>query len=105
MSTDKSPKRTLLNKVLHPIKSNISAKLIIAMALLAVLPLAVAGFFINQNTSSDLLDQTGRQTQELAVRTSDLVAQTLAENVHLMETLAVSVEVQDQIQRANQSYR
>ncbi|HKX28879.1 MAG TPA: methyl-accepting chemotaxis protein [Blastocatellia bacterium] len=75
------------------------------MALLAILPLAVAGFFINQNTSSDLLDQTGRQTQELAVRTSDLVAQTLAENVHLMETLAVSVEVQDQIQRANQGYR
>lgn len=104
MSKNKNQTKAPWNRIPNLIKSSISAKLILAMALLAVLPLAVAGFFIHQNTSGELLEQTGRSTQEVAVRTADLVAQTLAENIHLLEALAVSVEVQEQVQRVNQTY-
>jgi len=86
------------------LSSSITAKLVISLALLAVVPLAVAWFLINRSSSSELLAQTGRSTQEVAVRTADLIAQTIAENINLLETLTVSDDVRNQLSRANQSY-
>jgi hypothetical protein len=86
------------------LSTSITAKLVISLALLAVVPLAIAWFLINRSSSSELLAQTGRSTQEVAVRTADLVAQTMAENIALLETVTVSDDVRNQLDRANQSY-
>jgi len=104
MSTNKGQRNVPLGRFPGWIKTRITAKLILAMALMVVLPLIIAGFFINRNTAGDLQEQTGRSMQEVAVRTADLVAQTLAENVHLLETLAVSGNLQEQVRESNQSY-
>jgi len=104
MSTNKSQRNVPLGRFSGLIKTNITAKLILAMVLMVLLPLIIVGFFINRNTASDLEEQTGRSMQEAAGRTADLVAQTLAENIHLLETLAVSGEIQSRLRLANQTY-
>ncbi len=104
MSTNKSQRNVPLGRFSGQIKTKITAKLILAMVLMVVLPLIIVGFFINRNTAGDLEEQTGRSMQEAAVRTADLVAQMLTENVHLLETLAVSGDIQEQIRGNNQAY-
>ncbi|HKX33410.1 MAG TPA: methyl-accepting chemotaxis protein [Blastocatellia bacterium] len=86
------------------IRKNITAKLILAMVMMAVAPLMIGGFLINRNTANDVLEQTGHSAQEVAARTADLVAQTLAENVRLLETLAVSSDIQFQAREVNRTY-
>jgi methyl-accepting chemotaxis protein len=86
------------------LKTSISAKLVVSMALLAVLPLAIAWFLINRSASSELLAQTGKSNQEVALRTADLTTQALVENIHLLETLTVSDTVRAVATQANQSY-
>ena len=100
MSTNKSQRNVPRGRFFGQIKANITAKLILAMVLMALLPLIIVGFFINRNTTGDLEGQAGRSMQEAAVRTADLVAQTLAENIHLLETLAVSGEIQSRLRQA-----
>ncbi|HEY7545836.1 MAG TPA: methyl-accepting chemotaxis protein [Blastocatellia bacterium] len=86
------------------LRTSISAKLVVTMVLLAVIPLAVAWFLLNRSSSSELLAQTGRSNQEVALRTADLTTQTLIENLHLLETLTVSDAVRARLEQANNSY-
>ncbi len=86
------------------LRTSISTKLVVAMALLAVVPLAVAWFLLNRSASSELLAQTGRSNQEVALRTADIATQTLVENIHILETLTVSDAVRARLQQANNSY-
>ena len=105
MSTNPSQNYSLLGRLLGLNKISITAKLMLAMVLMAVLPLLIARFLINRDTANEVLEQTGRSSQEVAARTADLIAQTLSENIHLLETLAVSSDLQGQLRQVNRSYR
>ncbi len=66
---------------------SIARKLMAAMLLVAVVPLAATVVFSFWWTSSRLEEQAGTAIRQVAATTADLVSQTLVENVQLLESL------------------
>jgi methyl-accepting chemotaxis protein len=103
MATNESEFNIPQGGFLDQIKNNITAKLILAMSLMAALPLAIAGGLIYRNTAAAVQEQAGRAMQEVAGRAADSLAQTVAENAHLLESLAASAAVQEKLRQAGRS--
>lgn len=94
---------TLRGSISGRIKSSISAKLILAMTLAAILPLALA-WVLTYYFNAGAAEQSGRVAQESAVRAADVVAHTLAENVRLLQTLTISYDLRNHLSTANSMY-
>ncbi|MGH9938769.1 MAG: methyl-accepting chemotaxis protein [Blastocatellia bacterium] len=94
---------TLRGKISGRIKSSIAAKLALAMTLAAILPLALA-WALTSYFNGGSADQGGRLAQESALRAADVVAHTLAENVRLLQTLAISNEIRSHLGASNSMY-
>ena len=94
---------TLRGRITGRIKSSISAKLVLAMTMAAILPLALA-WLLTSYFNGGSGDQGGRLAQESAVRAADVVAHTLAENVRLLQTLAISNDIRNHLSASNSMY-
>ena len=82
----------------------IAAKLITVMILIALLPLAATTYFNANNTSTALRTQIGESFAELATSTADQICRALIENIRLMETMALSHSVWEELEARNQTY-
>ncbi|MCH9649549.1 MAG: methyl-accepting chemotaxis protein [Deltaproteobacteria bacterium] len=86
------------------IASSITTKLILAMILVALIPLAVAGIVIARNTAQNLRTQTEASIQSIANSSASSVAQVVAEQVRLVQTLATMPEIRRHVEQANLGY-
>jgi methyl-accepting chemotaxis protein len=82
----------------------IAVKLIAIMILIALLPLAATTYFNANNTSTALRTQIGESFAELATSTADQICRALTENIRLLETMALSHLVWEELEARNQTY-
>lgn len=82
----------------------IAVKLISAMVMIAVLPLAVVSFVNNANTSSSLRDTIGESVAQAAATTMNQVSDSLGEDIRLMMTAAQDETLQQALIERNASY-
>lgn len=82
----------------------IAVKLVSAMILISVLPLAIVSVINNVNTASSLRSQIGESFAEVAVSTMDEVSHMLSENVHLLQLVAMEAEVREMVEERNLTY-
>jgi methyl-accepting chemotaxis protein len=91
-------------KILRIIDWPLAVKLIVAMVLIAVLPLAVTSVINNISTSNSLRTQIGDSYAELAQGAMDKISLTLTENVHLLNVIAVDDMVRETVEERNATY-
>jgi methyl-accepting chemotaxis protein len=82
----------------------IAAKLIAVMILIALVPLAATSFINANNTSRALRTQIGDSFAQMSASGADQISQTLAEQVHLLDTMTLNHMVWEELEMRNQAY-
>ncbi|HXG65731.1 MAG TPA: methyl-accepting chemotaxis protein [Blastocatellia bacterium] len=104
MSISRDQNRTQQGGLFGWLSASITAKVMVAMAFVTVAPLLLTGIFINRSTATELREKTGSQTREAAMKAMDMVTQTLADNIHMLEALSTSVEMRNALAAANNAH-
>ncbi|MGD2113725.1 MAG: methyl-accepting chemotaxis protein [Acidobacteriota bacterium] len=85
-------------------RSSVAAKLALAMLGVALVPLAISGVISYTRTSAALSGQVGDSIAETVGESADLAAQSLVENIRLLQGLAGSPVLRDAVIEANGRY-
>ena len=93
-----------IRDIMAQLTSSIATKLILAMIIVTLLPLALLGVITNITSANALRQQAGESFADHAERTATQIGQALVENVRLIETLANIEPLYVRIDEANASY-
>lgn len=93
-----------IRDIMAQLTSRIATKLILAMIVVTLLPLALLGIVTSLNSANALRAQAGEAFADHAEQTAAQIGQTLVENVRLAETIANVEPLYKQIEAANASY-
>ena len=93
-----------IRDIMAQLTSSIATKLILAMIIVTLLPLALLGVVTNISSANALRQQAGESFADHAERTATQIGQALVENVRLIETLANIEPLYVRIEEANASY-
>ena len=93
-----------IRDIMAQLTSSVATKLILAMIIVTLLPLALLGVVTNITSANALREQAGESFADHAARTATQIGQALVENVRLIETLANIEPLYVRIEAANASY-
>ena len=93
-----------IRDIMAQLTSSVATKLILAMIIVTLLPLALLGVVTNITSANALREQAGESFADHAERTATQIGQALVENVRLIETLANIEPLYVRIDEANASY-
>lgn len=93
-----------MNKIFRVMDWPIAVKLITAMVIIAVLPLAIVSVINNLNTSTTMREQIGESFAEVATSSMNEISLVLGENVNLLISRAKNEVLEEMLEERNESY-
>jgi methyl-accepting chemotaxis protein len=94
----------MMNKIFRVMDWPIAVKLITAMVIIAVLPLAIVSVINNLNTSTTMREQIGESFAEVATSSMNEISLVLGENVNLLISRAKNEVLEEMLEERNESY-